>query len=422
MNHKSSFVVCPSSFVDNELIFEQLATINERRAIKLGLDRIKACLDYLGNPQEKYKSVIIGGTNGKGSITFYLSNLACKFTNYKIGRYISPHLISWNERFVVNENIIKNGKLNKISRLVIEEIKKFEKLNNEILTLFEILTIIAFKLFEEEKVDIAFLEVGIGGRLDATNVVSSKNTLCSMITNVSLEHTKFLGNTTREIAYEKAGIIKENNHIVTSASEPALSVIESRADELNTRLISLNQNSEKKTYLDKNIMLSLRAWEIILKQLDAKNQRNRETEDLELFLKRLVFPGRFQHLKDKKILLDGAHNADAARELKKLLELKFKDKKIIYIIGMLDKDYKTFIKNLIRGNSLVICTEVDSERTTKKEELAAFSESIGLKTIMCNDAQEAINVAKKKEHDLIVITGSLYLVGEALKLVPSYKR
>ena len=188
-----------------------------RQTIKLGLDRIKACLDYLGNPQDKFKSVLIGGTNGKGTTTFYLSNLACKLTDYKIARYTSPHLILWDERFVINERIVDHDFLHSLSKETINEMLEFEKKNPQYgqLTEFEIYTIIAFKLFASEKVDLAFLEVGMGGRLDATNTTSPENTLLSVITNISLDHTEHLGNTIEKIAYEKAGIIKENDYIVT---------------------------------------------------------------------------------------------------------------------------------------------------------------------------------------------------------------
>lgn len=401
-----------------ELIFNQLATNKERKKIKLGLNRIKACLDYLENPQEKFKSVIIGGTNGKGSVTFYLSNLACKYTNYKVGRYISPHLMSWNERFVINEKVIDNKKLNEITQIILEQINEFEKTYKNKLTLFEILTVIAFKYFEEENVDVAFLEVGMGGRLDATNIVPSKNTLCSVITNVSYDHMEFLGNTTEKIAFEKAGIIKENNYLITGVNGKALRVIENQVRELNAKIILPVQNlEEKETYLDKNIKLALTAWNIISKQIEIKKQRSKEAE--KLFLENLQFPGRFQYFKNQKILLDGAHNPEAAYELRKLLDLKFKGKKIIYIIGILDKDYKLFIKNLVSKDSSVICTEPKSERATKKEELSKHAELLNLKTILCNNLQDAIDIAKKQEHDLIVITGSLYLVGETLTILNS---
>ena len=387
-------------------------TNSGRQLIKLGLERVSACLNYLGNPQNKFKSILIGGTNGKGSTTFYLSNLACKFTNYRIGRYISPHLISWDERFVINEKPVSS--LNRISKEVRKLIKEFENKNKELdkLTEFEIYTITAFYLFAKENVDIAFLEVGLGGRLDATNIVDSKNILCSIITNVSMDHMDYLGYSVENIAYEKAGIIKNNNFIITGASGIALKVIEEQARELKSTLILID-NKNNGSYIDKDIEIALKAWDIISNQTETTFRELNKKE----FLQSLQFPGRFQFIESKKILLDGAHNPDAAIELKRLIEKKFKTKKLIYIIGMLDKDYKTFIRNLIPNNSYVICTEPKSERATKKETIAQFLYENGSTTDISINLRQAITKAKSKEHDVIIITGSLYLVGEALQLI-----
>ena len=385
-----------------------------RQTIKLGLDRIKACLDYLGNPQNRFKSVLIGGTNGKGTTTFYLSNLACKLTDYKIARYTSPHLVLWDERFVINKRIIEHESLNLFSQETINEILEFEKKNLQYgqLTEFEIYTIIAFKLFASEKVDLAFLEVGMGGRLDATNTTLPENTLLSVITNISLDHTEHLGNTIEKIAYEKAGIIKENNLIVTSADKPALTVIKNKANELNSKLYHVKFEEDKSCF-DNNINLARKTWEVISSHIKTNSERI----DIEDFLKGLSFPGRFQFFKEHNLILDGAHNPRAAGELKKLLNNHFPNKIIVYILGILNKDYERFIKNLIPENSSVICTEPKSTRATKKETLYEYVLRTHSKPILANNLLNAIEKAKTLEHDVIVITGSLYLVGEALELI-----
>lgn len=391
----------------------QLKLINKRQVIKLDTKRIKACLEYFGNPQETFRSVIIGGTNGKGSVTFYLSNLANKLTKLKIGRYTSPHLTSWYERYVINEEI-PQFKIQRILKDTIRKIKEFEKINPQYgpLTVFEIYTIISFLLFKEEKVDIALLEVGMGGRLDATNVVSSKNTICSVITNISLEHTQYLGETIEKIAFEKGGIIKENNHVITSAENEALKIINNIANENHSRLIHVDTNKIK-SYKEKNIEIALKVWEFISVELNIKEQNINKKE----FLRRLEFPGRFQLIKEYNLLLDGAHNPAGAKELRNLLEMNFNNKRIIYIIGILDKDYKSFIDNLSLENNNVICTEPKSPRSTKKEELESYVKEKGSSAETANNLKEAINKAFNKEHNIIVITGSLYLVGEALELL-----
>ena len=380
--------------------------------IRFGLERVQGCLQYLNNPQDNFKSVLIGGTNGKGSVTFYLSNLACKSTNLKIGRFISPHLISWTERFVINEKIVDEKLLNETFSEVTTKIKTFEAKTNEMLTEFEVYTVFAFYLFAKEKVDIAFLEVGMGGRLDATNVVSTENTLCSVITNVSFDHMDYLGSTVEKIAYEKAGIIKERNIVVTGADTIALTVIEDIAKKQKSEIVHVDVNPIN-SYKSKNIEIAKVAWKIISNKLNIKPN----SFDVENHLNDLQFPGRFQFIKEQNVLLDGAHNPEAAIELKKLLNKTFCDKKIVYIIGILDKDYKSFIDNLIPEGSVVICTEPKSNRATKKEVLAEYISSKGSKVIVANDLSGAISLAKKEKHDLILITGSLYLVGEALSVI-----
>ena len=381
--------------------------------VKLGLERIKACLHHLGNPQKKYKSVLITGTNGKGSVTYFLSNLACRLTDCKIGRYTSPHLISWNERFVIDEKLVDSESLEKFSYEVLKKIEDFEsKRNIERLTTFEVYTIIAFCWFEKENVDIAFLEIGMGGRLDATNVVDLEDVLCSVITSVSLDHMQHLGDSVEKIAYEKAGIIKENNDVVTAARDIALGVIKKESDNLNARLISVDFSTDI-LYPEKNIETALAAWRIISQKIKTK-----EIEfDKKEFLTSLQFLGRFQFLKDQNILLDGAHNPAGSIELRKMLDKYYASKKIVYILGMLNKDFKSFIKDLIPKNSSVICIEPKSERATRKELLYDYLIQHGCKAFICKDLKKAIDKVRKLDHDLVVITGSLYLVGEVLDLI-----
>ena len=389
--------------------------VENRRGVgmKPGLERIKACLNHLGNPQKKYKSVLITGTNGKGSVTYFLSNLACKVTDYKIGRYTSPHLISWNERFVIDEKLVDDESLEKFSYEILKKIEDFEnKSNIERLTPFEIYTVIAFCLFERENVDITFLEIGMGGRLDATNVVDSEDVLCSAITSVSLDHIHHLGNSIEKIAYEKAGVVKENNDVVTGASGAALDVIKKEVKSLNSKLASLDFENDI-LYPEKNIETALAVWKVISGKIKTK----KIDLDKKEFLESLQFLGRFQFLADYNILLDGAHNPAGAVELRKMLDKYYVSKKIVYILGMLNKDFKSFIKNLIPKDSSVICIEPKSERATSKEFLSNYLLECGCKAFLCKDLKEAIYKARKSDHDLISITGSLYLVGEALDLV-----
>lgn len=387
---------------------------NDRQNIKLGLENIRLFLDYLDNPQDAFKSILIGGTNGKGSVTYYLSNLACRLTNLKIGRYTSPHLISLNERFVINEKIIDEERLSNVFKEIKDKLILFEKqsTNSVKLTEFEIYTALAFYLFAKEKVDLAFLEIGLGGRLDATNVVSPENVLCSIITNISLDHMNYLGDTVEKIAFEKAGIIKENNYVITAAQDKAFQVINNISAKLNSQVIHA-ENYKNDFYQDKNIKLATSAWRMISKQIKTKESNL----DITQYLGSLKFPGRFQYFKNEKILLDGAHNPSAARELKKLLVKDFTNKRIVFIIGILDKDYEGFLSELLTKDDIVIFTEPKSERATKKELLEQYMTEIGSLCSLAPDLIHAIREAKKINHDIIVITGSLYLVGEALDVL-----
>lgn len=389
--------------------------MTNRNYIDLQLKRIKAFLGFIGNPQEKYKSIIVGGTNGKGSTCFYLSNLINSYSNLKVGRYTSPHLISWEERFTINEKIIKKEILNKIKKEIEEKLQAFEDQNKKLekLTEFEIYTAIAFRLFEKEKVDIAILEVGLGGRLDATNVVSSQNTICSIITNISLDHTHILGKTIKKIAFEKSGIIKNKNIIFTGASSKALNTIKKAAKEKRSKLVSVKQD-EKETYKEKNIKLTLKAWKYISKELNIKKKKESK---LKKILKSISPHCRLEYFKNENILLDGAHNPAAAIELKRYLDKQYKNCRISYIVGFLNKDYKTFLKNLQIKNNLIICVEPNSHRATDKELVLKEALKYSSNSFVNNSLKNAIKTIRKLDNNLMVITGSLYLVGESLKLL-----
>ncbi len=386
---------------------------DSRNIINLSLDRISGFLKYLGNPQDSFKSVIIGGTNGKGSVTFYLSNIAVKTGCLKVARYISPHLISLNERFVINEKTIDDISLQALLSSIKDKLKYYENESSHTLTEFEFLTAAAFQYFSNEKVDIAFLEVGLGGRLDATNVVKPENVLSSIITNVSYDHMDYLGEDISDIAFEKAGIIKENNLLITNAKDLPLEVILKVAANKNCNAIVLNLNPGL-DYIAIAKETAIKSWALIKNKIEPLI----DVPDTDFtFLDDLHFDGRFQYFINEKILLDGAHNPDGAIELRKLLNFKFPSKKTIFIIGILDKDYKSFLSNLSLTNELVICTEAKSNRATDKNLISNYLSTLGIRSDISNDLNEAIDKTKSYEHDLIVITGSLYLIGESLALL-----
>ncbi len=327
-------------------------------------------------------------------------------------------MISINERFVINEKFVNKVLLKKTIRAVKAKIKQFELKNKHLgkLTEFETLTVIAFVLFAKQKVDIAFLEVGLGGRLDATNVINTKNLICSVITNISYDHMQHLGSTLEKIAYEKAGIIKENNNIITGTEGRALSVIKQIATNLkaNLKTVSFSKSSSILNYRNKNITIALKAWDIISSQI--KTQRNNKIENKN-FLSKLQFPGRLQLIQNHKMLLDGAHNPAAACELRQFIHQEYKNKKIVYIFGMLDKDYKQFIDNLFPKQSTVFCTKPKSFRATEPFLLSKYLIKKRCNATCYANLKSALYKAKDIPHDLIIITGSLYLIGESLKIL-----
>ena len=209
----------------------------EKYGIKLGLDRIKHICKILGNPQDCYKIIHVGGTNGKGSVCKFLETILVK-NGYIVGTYTSPHLQHFSERIVVNKNQISENEIIKL----VEKIKPIVNRmidDNETPTYFEIVTSIAFQYFKEKNVDYAIIEVGLGGRFDATNIV---NPIVSVITNVTYDHQNILGDDIKDIAFEKAGIIKKDIPVVTAATGEALNVIKKVAIENNSNVNIIDNN------------------------------------------------------------------------------------------------------------------------------------------------------------------------------------
>jgi len=213
----------------------------EKFGIKLGLERISHICKKLRNPQRSYKIIHIGGTNGKGSVCNFLESILV-LNGYNVGVYVSPHLQRFSERFVVNHKEISEpdvvSLVEKIKPIVGEMIK-----NNNTPTFFEIVTAMAFQYFKDKKVDFAIVEVGLGGRYDATNIVEP---MVTVITNVSKEHQKILGDKIEDIAFEKAGIIKNGVPLITAATGAALDVIKKVANEKNAQVTVVNNNFWKK--------------------------------------------------------------------------------------------------------------------------------------------------------------------------------
>ncbi len=392
---------------------KELLTSQGKFYINLGLERIQSILKLIGNPQEKIKIIHVAGTNGKGSVSSILANIL-KCAGYKTGLYTSPHLIEYTERIKINNIDISKEDF----ASYIEKICTIAEKKNIHLTEFEILTAIAFKYFADNKVKIAVIETGLGGRFDATNVC--KKPILSIITSISLDHTDRLGNTIEKIAFEKAGIIKPKSTILTEFSNNGFNVIKNTAEEKKANLIVatnyVNMNYENgKNYVyieDRKFEFPLLGLyqkanlSIVLKAVEFLKIK---TEAIVEGIKTAKWPARLEFIKDKNLLIDGAHNPDAARELRKSLDYYFNNQKRIFLYSTLNtKDYKEIAKILFNEDDEIYFYEFNNKNAISFEEYKKNNSQ--LKNIKQFNRNKLKDFLQKPE--LKIVTGSLYMIGE----------
>lgn len=404
--------------------------------VKLGLERITRLCDRLGNPQNSYRIVHVGGTNGKGSVCRFVSSILTS-AGYKTGVYISPHLQRFTERMIIDGGEIPQDdvvKLVEVLKPVVEELID----DGDPPTYFEIVTAMAFLYFKEKKVDFAVVEVGLGGRFDATNIIKP---ILSIITNVSLEHQNILGGSINDIAFEKAGVIKEGIPVVTGAEGAALQVIEKKAKEKNSELVVVDDNCWERLSNDidgqeflikgllkdyhvrtrmlgffqgKNIAISLTCVEIL--QMNGVYIPDESIFD---GVEKTFFPGRMDVLqKNPLIVVDGAHNIAGVKVLADSLMNDFKYKRLILVIGILsDKNISDMLRMLLPLADIVIVTKSGNKRACDPVILKNKIEEIGFdrEVIVKYKIHDAVDYARStaEKNDLICITGSLFTVGEA---------
>lgn len=371
-------------------------------SIKLGLENITNLMTKLGNPQKEFKSIHVAGTNGKGSVCAFLASIL-KEQGYKVGIYTSPHLVDFRERIMVD------GK--KISKEdVVSFVEKVKPLVDTH-TYFEIVTAMAFNYFKEQKVDFAIIEVGMGGRLDATNILIPE--LC-VITDISKEHEKHLGDTIEKIAYEKAGIIKENVEVITNENNGGLKVIRKACDEKNC-VLHLAKPVKKESGLRgefqyENLGIALKAVEL----LRNKNYKVDE-KSIDEGIKKVRWPGRLDFVSDN-LLFDCAHNPDGAKTL--VDEIKKMDYDRIYLVLgiMKDKNMKDMCKHFETIGDEIILTKAKISRAADPEEIKRF---VSKDVKIIRNIKDALDYCKNKakEKDLIILTGSIYTVGEGFEAI-----
>ena len=375
----------------------------KKRGSVPGLDAIEGLLEELGHPEDNLKIVHIAGTNGKGSIFAYLSSILIA-AGFKVGRYISPTISCYEERFQINGEYIIKDKLARLYNIVEEAMKREEEKTGLKPTLFEVETAISFLYFKEEKVDYALIEVGMGGRMDATNVI--RHPELTVISSISYDHQAFLGDTLEEIAWQKAGIIKESCPVVLSEnSDEVCKVIEQEATKKKVKCIEikptdyevLSETPYGSTFLWKeqryetklpgrhqvsNAVTALAASEYLFrKDYEKNNARKAIAKKLdEMNVKsaqqggiiRTCWPGRLEVLKKEPLFYrDGAHNPDGAKKLAAFLQKYFTNKKIIYIMGVLkDKEYKKMLRYLMPMAKEVYVFKPKNERGLSAQILA----------------------------------------------------
>ncbi len=368
----------------------------------LSLKNMKLLLKKLENPEKDLKVIHVAGTNGKGSVCAMLSSILME-SNYKVGMYTSPHLKDFRERFLINNKKISKKDLARLFKRVEPHIASQ--------TFFEVITAIAFLYFNEKKIDYLVCEVGLGGRLDATNVV---NPMISIITNIGLEHQEYLGETIEEIAYEKAGIIKDKIPVITGAEGAALKVIKEVAEKRSSPLYV--DGKPIKALLRLQGEFQLKNASVALEGIRAMNihyNTNISHGAVKRGLLNTVWHGRMEFLAEN-ILVDCAHNLDAIRALKREISKIMKNYRHIYlIVGILkDKDHKKILREIVPLTKRTIIVRPKIQRAQDPKLLAREIKD----PIIIEDTRKALYHAKKVagKEDLILVTGSIYVVGEVI--------
>ncbi len=390
---------------------------------KLRLEGISRLCEKAGNPQDNLKYIHVAGTNGKGSVCAFLQ---CILTDagYRCGKYISPNMIDVCERISIDGVDISKNDMDALLTKFEIAANEIKEETGEMVTQFEIWTAAAFTYFSEKKCDIVVLETGLGGRLDATNVINAP--LCSVITKIGTDHIEYLGNTISEIAAEKAGIIKKDGPLITiNQHKDAMASLLNKAKEENAPVIVVGDVENQRHTGLKEIFdyKHLKGLEISLAgmhqaenaslAIEAALMLDVDEKHIKSGLLRAKNMGRFEEVQ-QNVIFDGAHNEDGARSLVKNLQRYFPDKSFSFVYGaMADKDLtlimKVFEENGFKENSRFYTVTVeDNPRADTAENLAEKIKKFGFKATACENILTATQEAKATS-DITVICGSLYL-------------
>lgn len=403
--------------------------------VKLGLDRISEILQRLGHPEQRFRSIHIAGTNGKGSTSAMFDSILQQ-AGYRTGRYNSPHLVSYRERFNVHGEMITKAQLVKVVEQIKPVLEQVEADGYGAPTEFEVGTAIAFQHFANEQVDVAIVEVGMGGRFDATNVLTP---ILSVITHIALDHQEYLGDTLEKIAFEKAGIIKENIPVVVGVQEELVrdflkNIAAERhspclvADEGQLLSVTLTENGTRvslvnPTFGGLDFQLALHGYHqahntlgvIAGCELLNRSGLTISRDVLIAGLESARWPSRFERIRTVqplKLYLDGTHNPDGARALVQTVKALYPHQKVDLLMGILNNrpldEMAAILSEITRQ---VITTRVPDPKTASETELAQEFARFGVPVMVEPDPAKALAKLLETDNPVAVITGSFYLSG-----------
>jgi len=403
----------------------------EKFGMIFGLDNIRWLLETIENPHYALKTVHIAGTNGKGSVATMLTHIL-KEGGYKVGKYTSPHLVSFTERITVNEKEITEEEVVDITEYIHDRVTREDVSRS--FTFFDFTTAIALEYFKREKVDVAVIETGLGGRLDSTNVITP---LLSIITNISYDHMDQLGTSLSSIAYEKAGIIKEGIPVVSACDGVPQEIIEDKAGKLHSQVYILNRDFSFEKIGEQRLMYKglnrnikdvfinlygdhqLTNCALVLCAVEIISSFGFSVKDESVLeaLSRVTWQGRLEKVKDSPlVLLDGAHNPQGIHVLTDFMRTHFRDKKKILVFGVMkDKEYEKMLAEIAPEMDTVILTRPNIDRALSPYDIKPRLTAATITDNVRNALETAKSTATDK--DLILITGSFYTIGEAKAII-----
>lgn len=412
--------------------------------MNLGLERIERLCELLGNPEKSLKVVHVAGTNGKGSTATFVANVLGA-QGYRVGIYTSPYIERFTERIKINDMEIKEAEVVELVENMLPLIEQLVAEGYENPTEFEIITAAAFKYFYDKSVDYVVLEVGLGGRFDATNVVTP---MVSVITTISYDHMHILGNTLAEIAGEKAGIIKPGIPVVVYPQEAeAMEILEKKAgicasklylvESLEYEVLSDTENGivfnvySKRVYRELKIKL-LGKYQVLnaltaLRAIEVLEESGVTIAVSAIYkgFETASWPGRFEIIsREPYIVLDGGHNVQGINSITDAIKKYFENRVVHIVCGMLkDKNYNEMLSKLLSISNDFITVAPDNPRALSSLELAEAISELGGKAAPVDSIRAAVvrGLEATKEHDVLLFCGSLYMIGEARTILKSMK-